>query len=152
VTTHCSNNYGPYQHEEKFIPTVIRACLLGKPIPVYGDGSHMRDWLYVADHCAAIDVVLRHGRVGDVYNIGGRSNWKNLDIVHEICHVLAALIGAPEEQFSHLIRFVKDRPGHDWRYAIDATKIHTELGWHPTETFITGIRKTVMWYSRKYKQ
>jgi dTDP-glucose 4,6-dehydratase len=152
VTTHCSNNYGPYQHEEKFIPTVIRACLLGKPIPVYGDGSHMRDWLYVADHCAAIDVVLRHGRVGDAYNIGGRSNWKNLDIVHQICHVLAALIGAPAEKFSRLIRYVKDRPGHDWRYAVDATKIHTELGWHPTETFTTGIRKTVMWYSKKYQQ
>ena len=125
---------------------MIRACLLEKSIPVYDDGSHMRDWLYVADHCAAIDVVLRPGRMGDAYNIGGSSNWKNLDIVHEICHVLAALIGAPEEKFSRLIRFVKDRPGHDWRYAIDATMIQTELGWHPTETFTTGIRKTVIRY------
>jgi dTDP-glucose 4,6-dehydratase len=152
VTTHCSNNYGPYQHAEKFIPTVIRACLQGKPIPVYGDGSNLRDWLYVEDHCAAIDVVLRHGRVGDSYNIGGGSNWKNLDIVYVICQVLAELTGEPAEKFSRLVRFVEDRPGHDWRYAIDAIKIQEELGWYPTETFETGMRKTVEWYLTKYTQ
>jgi dTDP-glucose 4,6-dehydratase len=152
VTTYCSNNYGPYQHDEKFIPTVIRSCLQGKPIPVYGDGSNMRDWLYVEDHCAAIDVVLRRGRAGDAYDIGGCSNWKNLDIVYVICQVLAELIGEPAEKFSRLIRFVEDRPGHDWRYAIDATKIQSELDWHPTETFATGMRKTVEWYLTKYTQ
>jgi dTDP-glucose 4,6-dehydratase len=151
VTTHCSNNYGPYQHEEKFIPTVIRACLQGKPIPVYGDGSHMRDWLYVADHCAAVDAVLRCGRVGDAYNIGGSQSRKNLDVVYEICQVLAELTGEPEEQFRSLVRLVNDRPGHDWRYAIDATKLQRDLGWHPMETFETGMRKTVEWYVAKYK-
>jgi dTDP-glucose 4,6-dehydratase len=150
VTTHCSNNYGPYQHDEKFIPTVIRTCLQGQPIPVYGDGSNMRDWLYVEDHCAAIDAVLRHGRVGDVYGIGGGGHWSNLDIVYRICEVLEELTGEPEEKFCRLVRIVKDRPGHDWRYAINATKIQQELGWHPAETFATGIRKTVAWYLAKY--
>jgi dTDP-glucose 4,6-dehydratase len=152
LTTHCSNNYGPYQHDEKFIPTVIRSCLQGKPIPVYGNGSNMRDWLYVEDHCAAIDVVLRHGRAGETYDIGGGSDWKNLDIVYVICQILAELTGTSAEKFSSLISFVQDRPGHDWRYAIDATKIQTELGWHPTETFTTGMRKTVEWYLMKYTQ
>jgi dTDP-glucose 4,6-dehydratase len=150
VTTHCSNNYGPYQHDEKFILTVIRSCLQGKPIPVYGDGSNMRDWLYVEDHCAAIDVVLRHGRVGDAYGIGDGSHWKNFDIVYKICNVLVGLNEKPEERFRRLVHFVKDRPGHDWRYAIDATKIQEELGWHPMETFETGIRKTVEWYVAKH--
>jgi dTDP-glucose 4,6-dehydratase len=152
VTTHCSNNYGPYQHDEKFIPTVIRSCLQGIPVPVYGDGSNVRDWLYVEDHCAAIDVVLRHGQGGETYDIGGCSHWKNLDIVYVICQILAELIREPAEKLSRLISFVQDRPGHDWRYAIDATKIQTELGWQPTETFVTGIRKTVEWYLMKYTQ
>src|SRR5262249_48599676 len=140
TTSNCSNNYGPLQHGEKFIPTVIRACLAGQPIPVYGDGSNIRDWLYVEDHCSGIDAVLRRGRVGETYNIGGCNDWKNLDIVYMICQVLAELTGVPEEKFSCLIRFVTDRPGHDWRYAIDATKLQRDLDWRPTETFATGIR------------
>jgi dTDP-glucose 4,6-dehydratase len=148
--THCSNNYGPYQHDEKFIPTIIRACLQGKPIPVYGDGSNRRDWLYVDDHCAAIDAVIRRGRVGETYNIGGCNDWKNLDVVYGICQHLADLTGEPADTFSRLIRFVADRPGHDWRYAIDVTRMQDELGWHPTETFETGIRKTIAWYVAKY--
>lgn len=146
ITTHCSNNYGPHQHPEKFIPTVIRSCLQGQPIPVYGDGSNRRDWLYVEDHCAAIDLVLRRGRTGDTYNIGGGNNWSNLDVVHLICGVLADLTGDSAQRFSRLIRFVTDRPGHDWRYAIDAAKLRHELGWSPTETFATGMRKTAAWY------
>jgi dTDP-glucose 4,6-dehydratase len=148
--THCSNNYGPYQHDEKFIPTIIRACLQDMPIPVYGDGSNRRDWLYVNDHCAAIDAVIRRGQVGETYNIGGCNDWKNLDVVYGICQILADLIGQPAETFSRLIRFVTDRPGHDWRYAIDVTRMQDELGWHPTETFETGMRKTVAWYVTKY--
>ena len=146
TTTNCCNNYGPCQHEEKFIPTIIRACLQGEPIPVYGNGSNMRDWLYVGDHCAAIDVVIRRGRLDESYNIGGGNDWKNLDIVYVICQILAELTGEPEEKFSRLIQFVKDRLGHDWRYAINTTKIQEELDWHPTETFRTGLRKTVKWY------
>lgn len=151
VTTHCANNYGPCQHDEKLIPTVIRACLQGQPIPVYGDGSNRRDWLYVTDHCAAINAVLRRGRVGETYNIGGANDQKNLDVVQAICRALAAVTGEPEDTFSRLIRFVADRPGHDWRYAIDATKIQRELGWASTETFDTGLRKTVEWYVAKYR-
>ena len=112
----------------------------------------MRDWLYVDDHCTAIDVVLRRGRVGETYDIGGGHNWKNLDIVYVICQILAELTGEPVEKFSRLIRFVTDRPGHDWRYAIDATKIQEELDWHALETFETGMRKTVAWYMAKYTQ
>ena len=152
VTTHCSNNYGPYQHDEKFIPTIIQACLREKPIPVYGDGSNMRDWLYVEDHCTALNAVLRRGRVGEVYDIGGGHSCKNLDLVYVICRILAELTGEPDEKFGRLVHFVKDRPGHDWRYAIDATKIQEELGWHPTETIETGMRKTVAWYVAKYMQ
>jgi dTDP-glucose 4,6-dehydratase len=146
ITSHCSNNYGPYQHPEKFIPTVIRSCLQGQPIPVYGDGSNMRDWLYVEDHCAAIDLILRRGHTGETYNIGGDNNWPNLKVVHLICEVLAELTGDSVQRFTRLIHFVTDRLGHDWRYAIDATKLRDELGWSPTETFATGMRKTVAWY------
>ena len=145
-----SRTDGPYQHDEKFIPTIIRACLEGQPIPVYGDGSNRRDWLYVNDHCAAIDTVMRHGRLGETYNIGGGDDWKNLDVVYEICQILADLSGASVERFSRLIRFVTDRPGHDWRYAIDATRLQDELHWQPAETFETGMRKTVAWYMTKY--
>ena len=145
VTTNCSNNYGPFQHGEKFIPTVIRSCLLQRPIPVYGDGSNIRDWLYVEDHCRGIETVIRQGRLGETYNIGGCNEWSNLDITRLICTLMDERRPehAPHEQ---LITFVADRPGHDWRYAIDASKMERELGWQPQETFQTGIAKTVDWY------
>jgi len=145
TTTNCSNNYGPFQHREKFIPTVIRACLEKKPIPVYGDGSNIRDWLYVADHCAGIDAVVRNGRLGETYNIGGINEWANIDIVRLICGLMDEQhpAGTPH---ADLISFVADRPGHDWRYAIDARKVCAELDWKPVETFETGIRKSVHWY------
>ncbi len=148
TTTNCSNNYGPYQHAEKFIPTVIRSCMEGKTIPVYGDGTNIRDWLYVRDHCSGIDAVIRRGRLGEVYNIGGINEWRNIDICRLICRLMDELRpqGAPHEE---LIAFVTDRPGHDWRYAIDATKMKNELGWQPAETFETGIRKTMEWYLRR---
>ena len=151
TTTNCSNNYGPYQHAEKFIPTVIRACIEGRPIPVYGDGTNIRDWLYVRDHCAGIDAVIRRGRVGEVYNIGGCNEWANIEIARLICRLLdeARPAGAPHER---LITFVTDRPGHDWRYAIDARKLADELGWRPAETFETGIRKTVNWYLSQWAE
>jgi dTDP-glucose 4,6-dehydratase len=149
VTTNCSNNYGPFQHGEKFIPTVIRSCLLQKPIPVYGDGSNIRDWLYVEDHCRGIEAVIRRGRPGETYNIGGCNEWANLDIARLICQLLDERRPehAPHEQ---LITFVTDRPGHDWRYAIDAGKMDRELGWQPRETFETGIAKTVDWYLQRH--
>lgn len=145
TTTNCSNNYGPYQHGEKFIPTVIRSCLEGRPIPVYGDGSNIRDWLYVEDHCRGIERVIREGRLGETYNIGGCNEWKNIDIVRLICRLLDERRpqSAPHER---LISFVTDRPGHDWRYAIDARKMRERLSWGPQETFDTGIVKTVDWY------
>lgn len=145
VTTNCSNNYGPYQNGEKFIPTIIRSCMEQKPIPVYGDGSNIRDWLYVTDHCSAIDTVVRKGALGEVYNIGGKNEWNNLNIVKKICELMDELKPA-EKPHESLISFVKDRPGHDWRYAIDNGKIQAELNWEPDETFETGIRKTVQWY------
>ena len=149
VTTNCSNNYGPYQHGEKFIPTVIRSCLLQKPIPVYGDGSNIRDWLYVEDHCRGIDAVIRRGQLGETYNIGGCNEWANIHITRLICTLLDERRPehAPHER---LITFVTDRPGHDWRYAIDADKMDQELGWKPQETFNTGIAKTVDWYLQRY--
>jgi dTDP-glucose 4,6-dehydratase len=145
VTTNCSNNYGPFQHGEKFIPTVIRSCLRQRPIPVYGDGSNVRDWLYVEDHCRGIETVIRRGRLGETYNIGGGNEWANIDIVKRICALLDERrpAHAPHQQ---LISFVTDRPGHDWRYAIDARKMAEELDWRPLETFDTGITKTVDWY------
>lgn len=151
TTTNCSNNYGPYQHGEKFIPTVIRACLEGNPIPVYGDGSNIRDWLYVEDHCAGIDAVVRNGELGQVYNIGGINEWANIDICRLICELMDEFsedgkYQSPVTSCESLITFVKDRPGHDWRYAINAEKMSDELNWKPVETFETGIRKTVEWY------
>jgi len=143
--TNCSNNYGPFQHPEKFIPTVIRSCVEGEPIPVYGNGTNIRDWLYVDDHCQGIDAVIRKGSVGEVYNIGGDNEWANIDICHAICNMMDEL--RPENKpHANLISFVKDRPGHDWRYAINADKVKTMLGWTPSETFTTGIRKTIEWY------
>ena len=142
TTSNCSNNYGPHQHAEKFIPTVIRACQEQQLIPVYGDGSNIRDWLYVEDHCSGIDAVVRRGTLGETYNIGGINEWANIDICRLICDLMDKQnpTAAPHRQ---LISFVTDRPGHDWRYAINAEKITTELGWQPTETFETGIAKTV---------
>ncbi|HOW74960.1 MAG TPA: dTDP-glucose 4,6-dehydratase [Candidatus Competibacteraceae bacterium] len=149
VTTNCSNNYGPFQHGEKFIPTVIRSCLLQKPIPVYGDGSNIRDWLYVEDHCRGIDAVIRRGQLGKTYNIGGCNEWANINITRLICQLLDEHRPehAPHER---LITFVTDRPGHDWRYAIAADKMERELGWKPLETFQTGIAKTVDWYLQRH--
>lgn len=142
TTTNCSNNYGPYQHTEKFIPTVIRACMEQKPIPVYGDGSNIRDWLYVEDHCRGIMRVIEQGRLGETYNIGGWNEWTNLALVKKICELMDVRHPdrAPHEK---LVQFVTDRPGHDWRYAINANKMKDELGWVPQETFETGIIRTL---------
>lgn len=147
LTTNCSNNYGQFQFPEKLIPLVILHATSGKPIPVYGDGQNVRDWLFVTDHCEAIRTVLARGRPGETYNIGGRNEIKNLDVVNTICAALDELRpNDPVVPHRNLIKFVTDRPGHDRRYAMDATKIETELGWRPRETFATGIRKTVQWY------
>jgi dTDP-glucose 4,6-dehydratase len=146
VTTNCSNNYGPYHFPEKLIPLMIVNALAGKPLPVYGDGQQVRDWLYVKDHCAAIRTVLARGVPGETYNIGGWNEKPNLDIVHTICSLLDELRPDPAGPYARLITYVTDRPGHDRRYAIDARKIERELGWKPAETFETGIRKTVRWY------
>ncbi len=147
LTTNCSNNYGPYQFAEKLIPLMILNACAGKPLPVYGDGKNVRDWLYVEDHCRAIRTVLSHGRVGETYNIGGRSEKKNLEIVGAICKLLDELRPAdPAVPHRQLITFVKDRAGHDRRYAMDARKIERELNWRPLETFESGIHKTVRWY------
>ena len=145
LTTNCSNNYGPYQFPEKLIPLMIHNAVEGKPLPVYGDGQNVRDWLYVTDHCDAILTVLEKGRVGETYNIGGLNEQKNLDVVHTLCSILDEL--HPEgKPHSRLITYVKDRPGHDKRYAIDCRKLQSELGWAPKESFSSGIRKTVQWY------
>ena len=147
ITTNCSNNYGPFHFPEKLIPLVIHHALAGKPLPIYGDGMQVRDWLYVEDHCRAIMRVLEAGRVGEVYNIGGCSELPNLDVVQTICATLDALRPrADGRAYAEQITFVKDRPGHDRRYAIDAGKVGRELGWVPRETFASGIRKTVDWY------
>jgi dTDP-glucose 4,6-dehydratase len=138
IVTRCSNNYGPYQFPEKLIPLMLANAVDGKPLPVYAQGLNVRDWLYVLDHCSAIDLVLRKGKPGEVYNIGGNNEWKNIDIVK----LLLRKLGKPES----LITFVKDRPGHDLRYAIDATKIREELGWSPRTSFEQGLGETVKWY------
>ena len=147
VTTNCSNNYGPFQFPEKLIPLVIHNALAGKPLPIYGDGRQVRDWLYVGDHCAAIRRVLEAGTPGAVYNIGGASEMANIDVVHTLCDILDELRPRGDGRpYRDQITFVKDRPGHDRRYAIDARKIAAELGWWPAETFPSGIRRTVCWY------
>ncbi|GAB5452146.1 MAG: dTDP-glucose 4,6-dehydratase [Halioglobus sp.] len=159
-TSNCSNNYGPYHFPEKLIPLCLTNILRGLPLPVYGDGSNIRDWLYVEDHCRGIERVLRNGRVGETYNIGGNNEWSNLDIVHLLCARMDARFaaddalavrfpGAPQARgatAADLIEFVADRAGHDWRYAIDASKIMQELGYNPVETFETGIERTLDWY------
>mgnify|MGYP001159362347 FL=1 len=146
LTTNCSNNYGPYQFPEKLIPLVIANALGGRPLPVYGDGLNVRDWLYVGDHCAGVRTVLEKGRQGETYNIGGWNERTNIEIVRRICALLDELRPDPAGSYERLITFVKDRPGHDRRYAIDARKIERELGWRPAETFESGLRKTVRWY------
>ena len=146
LTTNCSNNYGPYQFPEKLIPLVIANALAGRPLPIYGDGMNVRDWLYVGDHCAAIRRVLESGRAGETYNIGGWNEMPNLVIVRTICSLLDEVAPDGRGEHERLVTFVKDRPGHDRRYAIDARKVERELGWRPAETFETGIRKTVRWY------
>jgi dTDP-glucose 4,6-dehydratase len=147
VTTNCSNNYGPYHFPEKLIPLVILNALNNKPLPIYGDGQQVRDWLYVGDHCSAIREVLAKGRLGETYNIGGWNEKANIDVVKTICQILDEVKPRVDaKSYAAQITFVKDRPGHDRRYAIDASKIKHELGWRPTETFNTGIKKTVQWY------
>ncbi len=148
--SNCSNNYGPYQHPEKLIPLLILNCLAGKPLPIYGDGLNIRDWLYVEDHCRGIDLILKKGRIGETYNIGGNCEKTNLDVVNNVCTILDELSpqsSVPKTQpYSSLITHVKDRPGHDRRYAIDASKIRQELEYEPVESFASGLRKTVAWY------
>ena len=146
LTTNCSNNYGPYHFPEKLIPLVILNALAGKPLPIYGDGQQIRDWLYVKDHCAAIRRVLEGGELGETYNVGGWNEKPNLDVVNTICSILDSLRPKASGKYSDQITYVTDRPGHDRRYAIDATKLERELGWKPAETFESGIRKTVAWY------
>ncbi len=147
LTTNCSNNYGPYQFPEKLIPLVIHNALKGKPLPIYGDGLQVRDWLYVTDHCEAIHTVLHKGKLGETYNIGGNNEKTNISVVQVICSILDQLKPRSDQKsYAEQITFVKDRPGHDRRYAINAAKIASELGWKPKETFETGIRKTVQWY------
>lgn len=148
TTSNCSNNYGPYQHSEKFIPTIIRNCLAGNSIPVYGDGSNIRDWLYVEDHCRGIQTIIEKGKIGETYNIGGLTEIDNLTLTKTICRLLDKI---KPQNFSYnaLITFVTDRPGHDWRYAIDISKISTDLGWQPRESFESGILKTIDFYLEK---
>ncbi len=145
VTTNCSNNYGPRQHPEKYLPTILRACYLGQPIPIYGDGTNVRDWLFVEDHCEALELVLRQGRLGETYNVGGAGEVANLDLARKVCTLLDALhpSGKPHER---LITFVRDRPGHDRRYAIDFAKLRGELGWSPAHDLDRGLRRTLEWY------
>jgi dTDP-glucose 4,6-dehydratase len=145
--SNCTNNYGPYQFPEKLIPLIILNCLQGKPLPVYGDGQQIRDWLYVEDHCQAIDEILKHGKLGETYGIGGNNQPPNLEIIHIICAIMDEKFPtSPHTPHSSLITYVKDRPGHDRRYAMDITKIQTELGWVPRQTLKDGLRKTIDWY------
>lgn len=144
--SNCSNNYGPYHFPEKFIPVMILNCLDRKLLPVYGEGLNVRDWLHVEDHACALDLLLRKGVSGETYNIGGEAEWRNIDLVHEIIRWIAELQGVPAQEFESLITFVKDRPGHDLRYAIDCAKIKRELGWKPTYQFSQGLKQTILWY------
>lgn len=148
TTSNCSNNYGSKQHAEKLIPTIIRKCLTEQAIPIYGKGTNVRDWLYVMDHCKAIDLIYHKGIAGETYNVGGKNECTNMQIVQKICGILDDKKPRASGKYADLITFVADRPGHDLRYAIDATKLETELGWHADENFNTGIVKTVEWYLR----
>ncbi|MDG1039307.1 MAG: dTDP-glucose 4,6-dehydratase [Polaribacter sp.] len=149
VTTNCSNNYGPKQHDEKLIPTIIRKAIAGENIPIYGDGKNIRDWLYVLDHCKGIDLVFKKGTSGETYNIGGKNERNNLYIADTVCEILDK-IHPKEYSYKTQISFVKDRPGHDFRYAIDASKLESELGWKADENFESGILKTIQWYLKKH--
>jgi dTDP-glucose 4,6-dehydratase len=146
LTTNCSNNYGPYQFPEKLIPLVINNALAEKPLPIYGDGKNVRDWLYVVDHCEALRTVLERGRPGETYNVGGGAEKTNIDVVREICRMLDETVPRKSGKHAELITFVKDRPGHDRRYAMDSTKLASELGWRAREDFESGLAKTVRWY------
>lgn len=151
VTTNCSNNYGPHQHDEKLIPTVIRNAINHNPIPVYGKGENVRDWLNVIDHCSALETAFLKGNAGEVYNIGGNNEWKNIELVHKLCDLLNEEVGnGPDGDYKNLISFVTDRLGHDFRYAIDASKIKNELRWEPSTDFDGMLRDTVLWYVEKY--
>lgn len=150
ITTNCSNNYGPRQHDEKLIPTIIRKAISGEDIPIYGKGNNIRDWLYVEDHCNGIDLVFSNGKSGETYNIGGKNERDNLYIANKICEILDE-IRPKESKYSQQIVFVKDRPGHDFRYAIDASKIENKIGWKAKENFESGILKTINWYLNKYE-
>lgn len=150
VTTNCSNNYGPKQHNEKLIPTIIRKAIKNEKIPIYGDGKNVRDWLYVLDHCKGIDLAFHKGKSGETYNIGGKNERDNLYIANRICSVLDKL-RPKEKSFKNQISFVEDRPGHDFRYAIDASKIENELGWQAEENFESGLEKTIQWYLNKFE-
>ena len=153
VTTNCSNNFGPHQHDEKLIPTVIRTALNHDDIPVYGKGENVRDWLFVREHCRALDLVFNEGRSGETYIVGGNNEWKNIDLVNKICNILNEEVGdAPTSDFKDLITFVEDRPGHDFRYAIDASKIKEELGWDSKESFEQRLRETIRWYIQRYRE
>jgi len=153
VTTNCSNNYGPHQHDEKLIPTVIRTALKGKPIPIYGKGENIRDWLFVRDHNRALDMVFHSGKSGETYNIGGHNEWTNIDLVRKICSILDEKVGnGPDGAYTNLISFVTDRPGHDMRYAIDPTKIEQELGWRNTQNFDRELGITIDWYVTRYNK
>lgn len=152
ITTNCTNNYGPFQHEEKLIPLMISHSLKGKKLPIYGDGSNVRDWLYVKDHCDALSLVLKKGRTGETYNIGGKNEIKNIEVVTQICNLLDDVY--PKKNggsYSDQITFVEDRLGHDYRYGLNISKIENELGWSPKENFDSGINKTVEWYLKKIK-
>ncbi len=146
LNTRCSNNYGPYHFPEKLIPLMIHNIIAKKPLPVYGDGLNVRDWLHVKDHSVAIETVLKNGSLGEIYNIGGNNEWKNIDIVHLVCDLLDSRLGRSKGENRQLITFVKDRPGHDRRYAIDASRMRRELGWEPSYTFERGIAETIDWY------
>jgi dTDP-glucose 4,6-dehydratase len=152
IITNSSNNFGPHQHDEKLIPTVIRSALQNKPIPVYGNGKNVRDWIFVEDHCRAVELVFEKGESGQRYNIGARNEWQNIDLVCKICNTLNALVGSgPGGDYKKLIQFVKDRPGHDWRYAIDPSKIERDLHWRPIFTSEESLKETVKWYVERYQ-
>lgn len=144
--SNCSNNYGPYQFPEKFIPLMLLNCLNQKPLPIYGQGINVRDWLYVEDHAQALWMLLEHGKRGETYNIGGEAEWRNIDLVHEMIRILAEIQDCDPQEFERLITFVTDRPGHDFRYAIDCSKIKRETGWAPKHSFAQGLKKTIQWF------